>query len=57
MSKMLYICKTEPDETTSFLMDQLAEGKEVIRHNLYEDQDYAKLVEEIFANDEVISWW
>lgn len=55
--KQLQICRTEPDQMTEFLMTALGEGNEVTRFNLYENTDYAALVEEIFAHDEVISWW
>lgn len=55
--KLLNIVKTEPNETTQLLMDGLSEGKEATRWNLYENPDYDKLVAEIFAHDEVISWW
>jgi hypothetical protein len=57
MMKLLNIVKTEPNETTQKIMDSLDEGKEVTRWNLYENTDYDKLVAEIFAHDEVISWW
>lgn len=55
--KLLNIVKTEPNETTKLLMDGLSQDKEVTRWNLYENADYDKLVAEIFAHDEVISWW
>jgi hypothetical protein len=55
--KLLHIVKTQPNDSTQFLIDKLSEGKEVTRYNLYEEQDYAKLVELIFSHDEVISWW
>lgn len=57
MAKMLYLVKTKPAASTDFLMDKLAEGKDVTRFNLYEDADYAKLVDLIYANEEIISWW
>ena len=54
----LYVYKTEPDDTTRKLADGLAEGNEVTEFKLYEDDpDYAKLVDLIFENDKVISWW
>jgi len=55
--KLLYILKTQPDANTQVLMERLGQGKEVTRFNLYENADYAKLVEEVFAHEEVISWW
>ena len=55
--KHLQIVKTQPNQATLFLMDALAQGKEATRFNLYEDRDYARLVELIFAHDEIVSWW
>jgi hypothetical protein len=55
--KQLQLVKTPPNQTTQALMLALGEGKDVTRFNLYEDADYAKLVQLIFANDEIISWW
>lgn len=55
--KQLQIVKTAPNQTTATLMGALAEGKEVTRFKLYEDTDYAKLVDLIFAHEEIISWW
>lgn len=57
MAKMLYIVKSQPTKSTSFLMEKLGEGKDLTRFNLYEDADYARLVNLIFANEEIISWW
>ncbi|MFH1035837.1 MAG: hypothetical protein V1806_15125 [Pseudomonadota bacterium] len=55
--KHLQIVKTEPNASTLFLMEALSQGKEVTRFDLYQDQDYARLVELIFSHDEVVSWW
>jgi len=54
---LLYIVKSEPTPSTETLMDSLGQGKEVTRFNLYENTDYDKLVEDIFAAEEIISWW
>ena len=54
---LLYIVKSEPTQSTEFLMNALGEGKEVIRRNLYEEVDYDQLVSDIFAAEEIISWW
>ena len=55
---LLNIVKHQPDETTEALIDGLSKEKDpVTRYNLYEEQDYDKLVELIFSHDEVISWW
>jgi len=55
--KLLNIVKTEPNDSTEFLIKALSEGKEATRWNLYENTDYDKLVAEVFSHDEVISWW
>lgn len=54
---LLNIVKTEPTKSTQVLIEAMSQGKEATRFNLYENTDYAKLVELVFANDEVISWW
>ena len=55
--KQLQIVKTPPNQTTQTLIQALGQGKEVTRFNLYEDADYAKLVDLVFAHEEIISWW
>ncbi len=55
--KHLQIVKSPPQASTQLLMAALAQGKEVTRFDLYQDQDYARLVELIFSHDEVVSWW
>lgn len=56
--KYLQVVKTPPGPSTSLLLEALARGQDpVTRFNLYEDDDYGKLVELIFANDYVQSWW
>ncbi len=57
MKQLLYILKSKPNDHTNLLAEKLAEGKNVTWFKLYEETDYDKLVELIFANDEVISWW
>lgn len=54
---LLNIVKTEPNESTAFLIDALGQEKQVARFDLYQCQDYDKLVKLIFENEEVISWW
>ena len=55
---ILHILKSEPDQTTRTLMDTLSEGEETTAFALYEaDPDYEKLLELIFENDRVVSWW
>ena len=56
--KLLYILKSEPDETTKTLMDIISEGEETTTFPLYQDNpDYEKLIDLIFEHDKVISWW
>lgn len=54
---MLYIVKSQPTASTELLMKALGEDKQITRYDLYQNQDYDKLVELIFANEEIISWW
>lgn len=55
---LLYIVRHQPDETTEKLMAGMSQDKEpVTRYNLYEEQDYHKLLELIFSHDENICWW
>lgn len=54
---LLQIVKTRPDANADYLMRALAQDEQTTRFNLYEDQDYDKLVELIFSHDQVISWW
>jgi len=56
--KILYIYKSEPDETTKKFAEELAKGNEVIEYKLYEGNvDYDGLVKDIFECDKVICWW
>jgi len=56
--KLLHILKSEPDENTKFLMGILSEGEERTAFALFEGQaDYEKLIDLIFENEKVISWW
>jgi hypothetical protein len=56
--KLLHILKSEPDDNTKTLMAILSEGNEVSEFPLYDVHvDYEALIDTIFANDKVISWW
>jgi hypothetical protein len=56
--KLLHILKSEPADNTKILMDILSEGNDASEFPLYdENADYEKLIDAIFANDKVISWW
>ena len=55
--KVLHILKTEPDDTVEELMRPFA-GDEVTVVPLFEGEvDWAALVDQIFASDNVICWW
>ena len=55
--KQLQIVKTQPNQSTSFLMEALGQDKETTRFNLYESQDYDRLIELIFSHEDIICWW
>lgn len=56
--KILEILRSEPDENTSKIIEVHKQDNEVKVVELYSgDQDYAALVDDIFAHDKVISWW
>jgi hypothetical protein len=56
--KILHILRSEPTPDVEKLTTTLSEGQEATRFPLYEGQvDYDRLVELVFANDKVVSWW
>ena len=56
--KLLHILKSPPDERTRTLMDIISQGEEMTEVNLNDEAtDYGKLVDLIFENDKVITWW
>ncbi|MCD6306036.1 MAG: hypothetical protein J7M32_07085 [Deltaproteobacteria bacterium] len=56
--KLLHILKSEPDDIANTLMAILSEGNEVSEFSLVaEGADYEKLIDMIFENDKVVSWW
>ena len=56
--KLLHIHRSQPTEEVLKLQEILSEGNEVSSFSLYDGEvDYAKLVEVIFSNDKVVSWW
>lgn len=55
---ILHIYRSKPTEQVLTLVKILSEGNEADHFPLYEGQtDYAKLVEDIFSHDKVVSWW
>jgi hypothetical protein len=58
--KILHILKTRPEVTVEKLMQSVTNGDRAKVTALYEfqnDEDWSQLVDEIFSNDKVISWW
>ena len=58
--KILHILRTRPDVTIEKLMQAATNGDRSRTTALYEFQsqeEWSKLVDEIFSNDKVISWW
>ncbi len=58
--KILYILRTRPDVTVERFMQSVTNGDRSKVTELYEfqnDSDWSELVDEIFENDKVISWW
>jgi len=56
--KIVNIFRSEPTPDVEKLTNILSEGQEAIRFPLYEEPvDYDRLIELIFSNDKVISWW
>jgi len=55
--KLVYIYRSEPDETTKKIAEEFAKGNEVIEFKLYEGVDYEELAKKIVECDKVICWW
>ncbi len=56
--KLLHVFRSEPTAEVEKLANILSEGQEAIRFPLYKGPvDYDRLIERVFANDKVISWW
>jgi len=56
--KILHILKTEPDKKTSSLIASMSQGEESTVFEMYgENVDYHKLLDLIFENDKIVSWW
>jgi len=58
--KILHILRTRPDVTVEKLIQGSTNGdrsKVTALYELQDDRDWSKLVDEIFSNDKVISWW
>ena len=58
--KILHILRTRPEVTVEKLIQGSTNGdrsKVAALYELQNDRDWSKLVDEIFSNDKVISWW
>lgn len=56
--KILHILRSEPDETVEKLTVSMNMDNSASVVMLYEDPvDWPALVDKIFENDKVISWW
>jgi hypothetical protein len=56
--KIVHIFRSQPAPEVEKLANILSEGQEAVRFPLYEAPvDYDRLIELIFSNDKVISWW
>ena len=56
--KILHIFRSEPTVDVLKLVGKLSEDHEATRFPLYGTPvDYDQLIELIFSNDKVISWW
>lgn len=57
--KVLHLLRSEPDETVERLISAMTdEADETTVKPLFEKEiDWSRLVDEIFSNDKVISWW
>lgn len=63
MSKILHILRSEPDDTVAALVSALSGREAATVVCLYEDGvsdvavDWDRLLDDIFAHDQVICWW
>ena len=56
--KVLHIYKTEPDEAVQTLARAWNDGNEVTEFHLHQTPvDYERLIDLIFENDNVLSWF
>jgi hypothetical protein len=56
--KVLHILRSEPTSTVSAIIEDGFGDDENVMTPLYDGEvDYQKLVGDLFASDQVISWW
>jgi hypothetical protein len=56
--KVLHILRSEPTSTVTAIIEDGFSDDENVMTPLYDGEvDYQKLVGDLFASDQVISWW
>lgn len=57
--KVLHLLRSEPDETVERLISVMADDADdtTVKPLFKGDVDWSRLVDEIFSNDKVITWW
>ena len=58
--KILHMIRTRPDDTVEMLIETSTNGDQPKAAELYrynDETDWARLVDDIFSHDKVISWW
>ena len=56
--KILHVYRSEPNDTTKKLVENVSAGNETERFDLNVDApDYDKLVDMVFGADKTICWW
>ncbi len=56
--KILNLFRSEPSDLVRLLIAGMSRGDQLTEVALFRGKvDYAKLVNDIFANDRVICWW
>lgn len=54
--KVLYLLRSEPDDTGNKIMEEHKKSNEVTVIDLNKNKNYDEIVDAIASNDKVISW-
>lgn len=54
--KLLYIVKSEVTETLSNMLDNHKKGAKLTVIHLRENKNYKEIIQQVFANDKIITW-
>jgi hypothetical protein len=54
--KVLYLLRSEPDDTGNKIMEEHKKSNEVTVIDLTKNKNYDEIVDAIASNDKVISW-